>query len=31
VNFKEIFNITYRIDDGSGEIDNVTATYTKEQ
>jgi hypothetical protein len=27
-NYKQI-NWTYRIDDGSGEIDNVTATYTK--
>ena len=28
-NYKEI-NWNYRVDDGSGEIDNVTATYTKE-
>jgi hypothetical protein len=28
-NYKEI-NWSYRVDDGSGEIDNVTATYTKE-
>ena len=28
-NYKQI-NWTYRIVDGSGEIDNVTATYTKE-
>ena len=27
-NYKQI-NWNYRIDDGSGEIDNVTATYTK--
>jgi hypothetical protein len=28
-NYKEI-SWSYRVDDGSGEVDNVTATYTKE-
>jgi hypothetical protein len=28
-NYREI-SLSYRVDDGSGEVDNVTATYTKE-